>query len=78
VSAVLTEHEELQKAALAQMSPNQQRKWRNARQRAVNNVLAAIGDKALQDVTWADALKFSAMWIAIEDAKHLGLQSPPP
>lgn len=63
VSELKTEYEALQQAALAQMSPDQQRKWHNQRKRAVANFRQAIGDdKRLTDLTKADGLKFRKWW----------------
>lgn len=63
VSELKTEYEALQQAALAQMSPDQRRKWHNQRKRAVANFREAIcDDKRLSDLTKADGLKFRKWW----------------
>jgi integrase len=62
-SELKTEYEALQQAALAQMSPDQRRKWHNQRKRAVENFRKAIvDDKRLSDLTKADGLKFRKWW----------------
>jgi hypothetical protein len=63
VSELKDEYEALQRAALAQMSPDQRRKWRNQRKRAVENFQDALGaDKLLTDLTKADGLTFRKWW----------------
>jgi integrase len=63
VSELKTEFEALQQAALAQMSPDQVRKWHDQRKRAAANFLEAIGhDRRLTDLTKADGLKFRKWW----------------
>jgi hypothetical protein len=59
---LLTEYEELNRAYLSQMSPDQVRKWRNQRKRAVVNILEVIGDKPLTQVTRQGALEFQKWW----------------
>ncbi len=44
-------------------SPDQVRKWRNPRLRAVSNILEVVGDKPLADITRDDALDFRAWWL---------------
>lgn len=43
-------------------SPAQYRNWLKVKQRAVNNFVAAVGDKALEDITRADAQAFWRFW----------------
>jgi hypothetical protein len=63
VSELKTEYEALQKAALAQMSPDQRRKWHNQRNRAIDNFQDALGaDKLLTVLTKADGLAFRRWW----------------
>ena len=45
-------------------SPKQYRSWRKVKQRAVNNFIAVIGDKAIDGITRADAQKFWRHWQA--------------
>lgn len=44
------------------LSPNQLRKWRHPKLRAVNNLIAQVGDKPLTHLTRADALDFREWW----------------
>jgi integrase len=64
VSQLFTEYEALQTAALAQMSPDQVRKWGNQRKRAVENLKDALGDGAipLVELTKAHGKKFRQYW----------------
>lgn len=62
LSDLVTEFEELSRAALAQKSDNQLRKWRNPRMLAVDNLKKIIGDKPLGHITRADALLFRKWW----------------
>jgi hypothetical protein len=59
---LLDEYECLNEATLSRMSPDQRRKWRNQRLRAVDNVKAAEIDKPVHEVTREDALKFRKWW----------------
>jgi hypothetical protein len=51
-----------QRTALAQMSPDQQRKWKAAKKRAVEILIEQRGNKALQDLSREDALTFASWW----------------
>ena len=63
ISELKDEFEALQKASLAQMSPDQRRKWHNQRKRAVENFQEALSaDKLLTDLTKADGLAFRKWW----------------
>lgn len=62
VSEMLAEFEQLQSATVGQMSPDQVRKWRNPKRRAIDNLLDVIGDKPLGDITRADAVAFRKWW----------------
>ena len=44
-------------------SPDQLRRWRNARRKAIANFVGAVGDKALADITRNDALAFRDWWL---------------
>lgn len=57
-SEMLTEYEDLSRAYLSQMGPDQEQRWRTERARWVANVKAVIGDKPLGEVTREDALKY--------------------
>lgn len=62
LSGLLDEFEAMNRAALSRMSDDQVRKWRNPKRRALENLIGAIGDKALGQITRADALDFRDWW----------------
>jgi integrase len=62
LSQLFDQYELTQRTALAQMSPDQVRKWRTAKQRAVDILIERRGNKALQDLTREDALAFADWW----------------
>ncbi|MGL5733811.1 MAG: tyrosine-type recombinase/integrase, partial [Beijerinckiaceae bacterium] len=62
ISALVAEFESLNRAGLADMSPDQIRKWRNPKNRAVANLIQCIGDKPIMDVSRGDALDFRDWW----------------
>lgn len=47
---------------LAGRSPNQRRKWRHPRERAVANAVKVLGDKRLDELTREDAVRVRAHW----------------
>src|SRR5690606_36073253 len=62
LSSLFEEFEALSRAELAQMSPDQVRKWRNPKKRALKNLLDVVGDKAINELTRSDALDFRDWW----------------
>ena len=56
------EYEAVMRASLKDHSPDQVRKWRNPKKRAIANLLEVLGDKPLSDVTRDNALDFQAWW----------------
>jgi hypothetical protein len=62
LSSLFDEYEITQKIALSKMSPDQQRKWRSAKKRAVEILIEQRGDKALHQLTRDDALVFADWW----------------
>ena len=62
LSEIFEEYERLNRANLARMSPDQQRKWRNQKKRALKNLLSVIGDKPITEITRNDALDFREWW----------------
>lgn len=62
LSTLLDEFEELNRAQLGAMSPDQVRRWRNPKRRALDNLMQVIGDKPLEDVSRADAVAFRKWW----------------
>jgi integrase len=49
---------------LTDLSPNQMRKWRNPKDRAIENLKAVVGDKPIHKLTRDDAMDFRAWWKA--------------
>lgn len=63
LSGMLDEYEVEQQTHLAQFSPDQLRRWRHGKQRAVDNLISVIGrDLYLEDITREDALDFRQWW----------------
>lgn len=62
LSTLYDEYEATQKLTLSKMSPDQQRKWKSAKKRAVEILIERIGDKALHQLTRDDALNFADWW----------------
>jgi integrase len=62
LSSLFDEYEITQKLALSKMSPDQQRKWKSAKKRAVEILIEQRGDKALHQLTRDDALAFADWW----------------
>lgn len=64
LSDLFDEYEKTQQTPLSKMSPNQKRKWTNAKKRAVEILIEQRGNKALQDITRADAVAYADFWEA--------------
>lgn len=62
LSQLYAEYELTQKLALSKMSPDQTRKWKAAKKRAVEILVERIGDKALHQLTRDHALAYSDWW----------------
>jgi hypothetical protein len=62
LSALYDEYEITQKLSFSKMSPDQQRKWKSAKKRAVEILIERIGDKALHQLTRDNALNFADWW----------------
>jgi integrase len=72
VSDLVKEYEAIIETELAAKSPDQLRRWRNPKKRAMDNFIEVVGDKALADLTRNDALTFRKWWadrIADDDLK---------
>ncbi|UPT67640.1 MAG: hypothetical protein M0D57_02930 [Sphingobacteriales bacterium JAD_PAG50586_3] len=52
-------------------SPNQVRKWRLPRKRAINNFIKCIGNKPITQITRDDTLKFRDWWIERIEKENL-------
>jgi integrase len=62
LSTLFSEYEATQRTNFAKMSPNQQRKWINAKKRAVEILIEQKGDKALHELTRDDAVSYADSW----------------
>ncbi|MBY0560997.1 tyrosine-type recombinase/integrase [Hyphomicrobium sp.] len=63
ISELVDEAEKLKQAELNGMSPNQRKKWRKARENAVNLFIDVIGgDKALKEISRDDVLEYRQFW----------------
>jgi len=62
LSDLFGEYEKTQQTPLSKMSPNQKRKWTSAKKRAVEILIEQRGDRALQDLTRADAVAYADYW----------------
>jgi len=62
LSQLYDEYEVTQKLALSKMSPDQVRKWKAAKKRAIEILIERIGDKALHQLTRDNALAYSDWW----------------
>lgn len=58
LSEALREYYELTRHDLINKSEDQVRKWRNPRNKAIQNLIAVVGDTELQDLTPEDLLEF--------------------
>lgn len=63
VSKALDQYWTLAREKTLGKSPDQFRRWRNPRIKAVNNFIKAVGDKALSEITGDDMLDFRAWWL---------------
>ncbi len=62
LSQLYDEYVVTQKLALSKMSPDQVRKWKAAKKRAIEILIERIGDKALHQLTRDNALAYSDWW----------------
>jgi site-specific recombinase XerC len=62
LSEVFPKVEELTRGEIADMSPDQIRKWRHPRLRAMNNLIAVVGDKNVHELQRADGIDFRDWW----------------
>lgn len=51
------------KPVLVNKNPDQQRKWKNPRKRAVKNFINVVGNKEIQAITNLDLVKFRDWWL---------------
>jgi integrase len=62
LSGLFAEFEICKRTTIAKFSPNQRRKWKNGKTRAVEILMEVIGDKVVNGLTRDDALKFAEHW----------------
>lgn len=84
LSEALEEYWELAKDKVLQKSPDQLRRWRNPRIKAVNNFIKVVSDKPISEISRDDMLDFRKWWLmkvtvekrnpstANKDFTHLG------
>ncbi|WP_444465163.1 hypothetical protein [Rhodobacter capsulatus] len=63
VSAALRLYWELAADRTMGMSPDQERRWRNPRLKAIRNFLDIVGDKPIAEISADDMLAFRAWWL---------------
>lgn len=63
LSVALTKFWLLARDKTVHKSPNQLRKWKTPRKRAIDNLIGCIGDKDITKITRDDMLKFRDEWI---------------
>jgi len=56
-------------------SPDQVRRWRNPRIKAINNAIGVIGDKPIEDITRDDMLDFRQWWLERIESGDVGAGS---
>lgn len=62
LSGVVDAFEDIQRASLVGMSERQVHKWRLQKERAISELIEAIGDKDTRTLTRADALEYRSRW----------------
>lgn len=62
LSDLVKEFEAIEQQNFLAMSPNQIKKWRNPKKRAVDNLIGVIGDKEIARLTRDDAVEFREWW----------------
>ncbi|WP_192182977.1 tyrosine-type recombinase/integrase [Mesorhizobium amorphae] len=62
LSGLVKEFETIEQQTLLAMSPNQVKKWRNPKTRAIANLIGVIGDKEIARLTRDDAVAFREWW----------------
>ncbi|AZO66485.1 MAG: integrase [Mesorhizobium sp.] len=74
LSGLIKEFETIEQQNLLTMSPNQIKKWRNPKKRAVANLVGVIGDKEIASLTRDDAVAFREWWQKriVEDGLDIG------
>jgi len=71
ISDALNRFWDLAKDQTLNKSPNQIRKWKNPRKKAIRNLITCIGDKPVNEITRDDMLKFRNWWIERLDKEQM-------
>jgi integrase len=64
LSDLFEKFEAQSQAEITDLSPDQKRKWKNPKVRAITNLISVIGDMAITEITAIHALDFSEWWQA--------------
>lgn len=72
VSKALDAYWQLAREKTLGKSPDQLRRWRNPRIKAVKNFIEVVGDKSLSEITADDMLDFRAWWLDRIEAGDVG------
>ncbi|MER8978046.1 integrase [Mesorhizobium sp. M0239] len=62
LTGLVAEFEKIEAQSLNAMSPNQLRKWRNPKKRAVGNLIEVVGDMNIAALTRSHAIQFREWW----------------
>lgn len=68
VSGLLARVMELTADRMREHSPDQMRRWKAARVKAVGNFVGAVGDRQIGEISRSDVLAFRAWWWARVEA----------
>lgn len=63
LSGALDQFYALERDKLRKKSPDQVRRWKAPRLKAINNLIALVGDKPVAEITRGDALALRAWWV---------------
>ncbi|MBB1493023.1 tyrosine-type recombinase/integrase [Paracoccus sp. MC1854] len=72
VSRALDAYWQLAREKTLGKSPDQLRRWRNPRIKAVTNFIAVVGDKAVSEISTEDMLDFRSWWLDRIEAGNVG------
>lgn len=75
ITAGLDAYIELARPKMIKKAPDQVRKWKNPRVKAVRNLVTVIGDKKMAEVSRADALDFRAWWVDRIEVEGLQIET---
>lgn len=75
LSQVLEKYWDFTKDRILNKSPNQIRKWRNPRIRAIDNFIKVVGDKYFKDLSKSDTTTFRNWWIKRVENEQMNPES---